>query len=421
MRCGRAFPSKRRMPERFMRRILPFLAFALQRLRTARPDVVDTVVGLAIAGVALVQVAPDLHGAAPTGVSVLGIAALTGGLAWRRRHPLLLVPVAVTIIVAQAGLAEHVPLPDAALLAYLLIDYSVGAHTGRRSAVVGLLVLVAGIFAYTLISSAAGSFSPVFPLVVGLPPWFAGRALRARRELSIKLADRSGQLEAEREELADLAVRSERARIARELHDVVAHCVSLMVIQAAGGQRVVEADPNAAMHALDAIVHAGDQALRELAHLVGLLDGLAASGATSELGLARLGELVSRAEQAGMRVTLAAEGATVLPPAIDAAAFRIVQEGITNAVKHAGPGALRVSARRSEHQLELLDDGRSMPPSPAILSGGHGLSGMRERVELLGGTLEAGPAQAGGWALRASLPLAHEEQPRALANQPSLA
>ena len=124
-----------------------------------------------------------------------------------------------------------------------------------------------------------------------------------------------------------------------------------------------------------------------------------------------------------MRVTLAAEGATVLPPAIDAAAFRIVQEGITNAVKHAGPGALRVSARRSEHQLELeiLDDGRSMPPSPAILSGGHGLSGMRERVELLGGTLEAGPAQAGGWALRASLPLAHEEQPRALANQPSLA
>ncbi len=286
MRCGRAL-SKRRMPERFMRRILPFLAFALQRLRTARPDVVDTVVGLAIAGVALVQVAPDLHGAAPTGVSVLGIAALTGGLAWRRRHPLLLVPVAVTIIVAQAGLAEHVPLPDAALLAYLLIDYSVGAHTGRRSAVVGLLVLVAGIFAYTLISSAAGSFSPVFPLVVGLPPWFAGRALRARRELSIKLADRSGQLEAEREELADLAVRSERARIARELHDVVAHCVSLMVIQAAGGQRVVEADPNAAMHALDAIVHAGDQALRELAHLVGLLDGLAASGATSDFGSAR--------------------------------------------------------------------------------------------------------------------------------------
>lgn len=360
-----------------------------------------------MAVVALAEVAPDLSGLSTTIVTVVAITALAGGLRWRRRHPLPLALAAVAIVVVQDALGGHATQADAVLLAYLLFAYSVGAHSQRWIAVIGLAALIGGLFADEVLSPDAGTFSAVSPLVTCIPAWFVGRVLRARRDLSRQLVDRAGELESEREQLAELAVAAERARIARELHDVVAHSVSLMVIQAAAGQRVVDADADAGARAFDAILDAGEQASAELTRLVGLLDGVAADTATSEPGLARLDELVRHAEQNGMQITLNVKGGQMLPASVDAAAFRIVQEAITNAVKHAGPGKLTVSVEHAHGQLELgiLDEGRTAPDVASPASGGHGLQGIRERVELLDGKLEVGPRADGGWALRATLPL----------------
>ncbi|MDQ6732419.1 MAG: histidine kinase [Actinomycetota bacterium] len=350
---------------------------------------------------------PDLSGLATTIVTVVAIAALAGGLRWRKRHSFLLALAAVAIVVVQDALGGRATQADAVLLAYLLFAYSVGAHSQRRIAVIGLAALIGGLFADEVLSPDAGTFSAVSPLVTCIPAWFVGRVLRVRRDLSRQLVDRAGELESEREQLAELAVAAERARIARELHDVVAHSVSLMVIQAAAGQRVVNADADAGAGAFDAILDAGEQASAELTRLVGLLDSVAADTATSEPGLARLDELVRHAEQNRMQITLNVKGGQMLPASVDAAAFRIVQEAITNAVKHAGPGKLTVSVEHVHGQLELgiLDEGRTAPDVASPASGGHGLQGMRERVELLDGKLEAGPRADGGWALRATLPL----------------
>lgn len=382
------------------------------RALTMPPEVADTIVGALLAAAALAEVVPDPSGLVTTIVTVVAIAALAGGLRWRRRHPIPLALAAVAIVVVQDALGGHATKPDAVLLAYLLIAYSVGAHSQRRTAVTGLLALIGGLFADEVLNPDAGTFSVVFPLVTCIPAWFVGRVLRARRDLSRQLVDRAGELESEREQLAELAVAAERARIARELHDVVAHSVSLMVIQAAAGQRVVNGDADAATRAFNAIFDAGEQALAELTRLVGLLDGIAEGTPASEPGLARLDELVLHAEQNGMQITLNVEGGQMLPAPVDAAAFRIVQEAITNAIKHAGPGKLTVSVGHAPCQLELeiVNHGRTGPNVTSPPSGGHGLQGMRERVELLDGKLEAGPRADGGWALRASLPLASSQQ-----------
>lgn len=395
------------MPEHHKPRFAERFPVVSARALTMPPEVADTIVGVLIAAVALAEVVPDLSGLATTIVTVVAVAALAGSLRWRRRHPIPLALAVVAIVVVQDALGGHATKADAVLLAYLLIAYSVGAHSQRRTALTGLLALIGGLFADEALSRDAGTFSAVFPLVTCMPAWLIGRVLRARRDLSRQLVDRAGELESEREQLAELAVAAERARIARELHDVVAHSVSLMVIQAAAGQRVVDADADAATRAFDAILEAGEQASAELTRLVGLLDGIAANTTTSEPGLARLDELVGHAEQNGMQITLHVEGGLMLPAAVDAAAFRIVQEAITNAIKHAGPGKLTVSVGHAHGQLELeiVDQGRTGPNVTSPPSGGHGLQGMRERVELLNGKLEAGPRADGGWALRASLPL----------------
>lgn len=400
---------------------------ALARSGATRPELIDTIAGVVIAGAALVQIASDLNGVLSTCVTLAVIAGLAGGLRWRRLHPLLLALAAITIVLVGDLLGGRGTQPVAALMAYLLIVYSVGAHAPRRPAVLGLLALTAGLFVDNAIGPNAGTFSgvgdAVYPLMTCIPAWSVGRVLRARRAMSRRLADRVAELESEREQLTRLAVGAERARIARELHDVVAHCVSLIVIQAAAGQRVVEGDAAAATRILDAILEAGDQALHELTQMVGLLDGLAPGAAASEPGLERLGELILRAEQAGMRVTLNVEGVQTLTPAIDAASFRIVQEALTNAVKHAGPGNVTVTVLRGQDQLELeiADEGPDVSRAPAQFRGGHGLQGMRERVELLGGTLDAGPGEPRGWTLRASLPLANDRRPPAMAGNPAQA
>jgi signal transduction histidine kinase len=255
-------------------------------------------------------------------------------------------------------------------------------------------VLATGALAAALAIAGAGVM-PV--LLTTLAPWTAGRVVRSRRQLIAALAERNRQLEAEQNALAELAVRRERARIARELHDIVAHHVAVMVIQAGAGR--LGAPDGAARFA--GIGEAGRQALAELERLVELLS-------TDDSRPRDLDTLLGQARAAGVRLdyTPLPDGVRVAPE-LQAGAYRVVQEGLTNARKHAGARRVEVVVRYESDGVELTvaDDGRGDVPGDGS---GHGLVGMRERIALYGGELEAGPRAAGGYELRVRLPLVAE-------------
>jgi signal transduction histidine kinase len=255
-------------------------------------------------------------------------------------------------------------------------------------------VLAAGALAAAVAIAGAGVV-PV--LLTTVAPWTAGRVVRSRRQLIAALAERNQQLEAEQEALAELAIRRERARIARELHDIVAHHLAVMVVQASAGR--LGAPDGAARFA--GIGEAGREALAEIERLVELLG-------TDNVQPRDLELLVGQARAVGVRLdyTPLPTGVRVGPELQDGA-YRIVQEGLTNAMKHAAGSEVlvRLGVRADVLEVEVRDRG-STAPSPLAASGaGLGLAGMRERVEALGGVLEAGPLHAGGWRLRARLPL----------------
>jgi signal transduction histidine kinase len=244
--------------------------------------------------------------------------------------------------------------------------------------------------------------------------WVLGDRARVQRALAAELAERAARLERERAAEARRAVAEERTRIARELHDVVAHHVSMMVVQAEAGPVAVEGDPARAAGAFEAIAATGRQALVEMRRLLGVLRGDGDRDQTPSLapqpGLADVGSLVEQVGRAGLRVELVVEGTEApLPAGVDLSAYRIVQEALTNAVKHAGPGRARVLVRYGEHDLEVhvRDEGGRGPAlaRPADGRAGQGLVGMRERVNLFGGELHAGPGPDGGFTVDARLPL----------------
>jgi signal transduction histidine kinase len=331
---------------------------------------------------------------------------LTLSLGWRRRAPL-----AVLVVAIGASVAANVIAPlDAATtpaLALVVVAYSVGAHTvGLRSWIgaTGVGALIAANVAGQL---SAGDLALIAMILGGA--WVAGRALRYRRERERVLERLTVDLEREREEKARAAAAEERVRIARELHDVVAHAISVIVLQARGGRRSLETDPEETRQALDTIEATGTEALAEMRRLLGML-----RKDDEEIALApqpsirHLDSLASQVREAGLPVELSVEGEPVeLPPGVDVSAYRIVQEALTNALKHAGPATARVVVRYGNHDLELeiADTGVGMHSGG---EGGHGLAGMRERVSLYGGNIDAGPRDGGGFAVRARLPLASE-------------
>jgi signal transduction histidine kinase len=256
-------------------------------------------------------------------------------------------------------------------------------------------VLAAGALAALLAVLDAG-LVPL--LLLTLAPWIAGRLVRSRRELVASLAERNRQLEAEQAALSELAVRHERARIARELHDIVAHHLAVMVIHAGAGR--LDAPGSAARFA--GIRDSGREALGELDRLVDLLqaDGEAPRD---------LDALVGQARAAGVRLDYTPlPGGVDVAPAVRDGAYRVVQEGLTNAMKHA-PGSdvlVRLEAGADALDVEVRDDGSGGRSVLAGSGAGLGLAGMRERVEALGGVLDAGPQNGGGWRVHARLPLA---------------
>ena len=343
-----------------------------------------------------------------TPLSVASAVALTVPLAWRRRSPL-----AVALVVATAIVVDDLAAGwDSAVLSFdcsIIAAYSAGAHARQRHAVLALAALLAAnlVDALGAPGNRAGNVA-LAVVVFSLVPWLVGQALRRERQRTARMHELARQLEAEREQRAREAVSAERGRIARELHDIVAHAISVIAIQADAATKLLRHDPGRAREPLETVQTTARGALAEMRQLVGLLRE-SEVGADAPLeprpGIADLERLVDDVKRSGLAVKLEIEGERrSLPPTLDLAAYRIVQEGLTNVRKHAGAAQAQVSIRYERDRLDILvrDDGRL---ATATGGGGHGLVGVRERVILLGGQLEAGPATDGGFILHARLPL----------------
>jgi signal transduction histidine kinase len=232
--------------------------------------------------------------------------------------------------------------------------------------------------------------------------------VRLRTRHAAELHEAAALAADQREREARQAVADERRRIAREMHDVVAHSISIMVVQAGGARRILAADPDRAERAAGRIRHAGSEALAEMDILLGVLESAPERERATTLDA--LDDLVARTREAGLPVTLRARGTRrPLPAGAEQAVYRVVQEALTNAIKHAGGATTRVELTWGEDALELRvsDDGDG-GAGPELAGGGHGLVGMRERIRLHGGELEAGPRPGGGFEVVARLPVERE-------------
>jgi signal transduction histidine kinase len=337
---------------------------------------------------------------------VPGMLLATLPLLLRRRFPFA-APVCVFSALAAMTFADPGATAGSPTLAaaVFLAFWSVGAHAEPRQAAAGLAIGFAAIVVVTerdpgVEYAETGAF-----FLVGAGVWLAALALQRRGRHADELEARARRLENERDERERVAVAAERRRIARDLHDVIAHSVSVMIVQAGAARLLLAEQPARAAGPLLAVEQAGRQALAELRRLLGMLRAGAAQAAlTPQPGLAELEALVAQTRAAGLPVELAVEGQpTALSRGLDLAAYRIVQESLTNARKHAGPAHAHVMVRFAHEALELsiTDDGSA----PNGNSGGHGLVGMRERVALYGGDFEAGPRAQGGFRVAARLPL----------------
>ncbi|TDE15136.1 sensor histidine kinase [Actinomadura sp. 6K520] len=391
-------------------------------LRT-RPRAADALlaVGLLLVGLPelYLEELPDHSGYEqfrdPDVLNGLLVAVVTLSLTWRRRHPL---PVLLFIIGGELAMAVAGYPPSVAdVAAFLIAVYSVAAHRGlAQSALGGVLGFV--YFLVYLVMAPVDSSPLVIvtdcALVVGV--WVLGRNLRLRRAYFAELEDRAARLERARGTDARAARIEERSRIARELHDVVAHHVSVMTVQAGAARRIIDRDAGSAREAMSTIEEVGRTALSEMRRIVGVLrTDRDAEREGRELapqpGLGDLGELLDNVRETGLAVQLWIEGEARSPsPGVDVAAFRLIQEALTNTLKHAGPQArawVRLYYGDRDLTVEIEDDGRGTATFVADNEDnpGHGLVGMYERVALYGGELKIGPRVGGGFGVRARFPL----------------
>jgi signal transduction histidine kinase len=327
-------------------------------------------------------------------------AGVCGCLMVRRAHPGWAASAAAVLLglMGVAGSTTGEPF-SLFVVPVFALAYSLGADDRLARQILVLVLLIAGL------QLGVGQFNP-FVVMVTAGPWAAGLVARSRRQLTEQLTARGRELEAERELFAAESVRYERARIARELHDIVAHCVSVMVIQASAGQRLTATDPSLAAEAFDSIGEAARQAQAEIGRLAGLLEAdLLPHGAD---WMRLVDELIARASAAGLAVTCRFAGSfDGLPPAASETAYRLIQESLTNALKHAPGASVGITIHGTDGHVEIgVVNG---PPAAARsglerAGGGRGLAGMRERVAACGGDLSAGPAEGGGWRVLARLP-----------------
>ena len=332
-------------------------------------------------------------------------------LTLRRRLPVavLLFIAAMSVGLASAGY----DVSAAPALAYLIATYTVAAHRGLARSLPAGVAALAGV-AGLLVSAHVGFWTATSDSILFVGVWWLGRSLRLRRAYLDELEARARRLERAREADSRAARTEERSRIARELHDVVAHHVSVMTVQAGAARRILDRDPEAVRDALTTIEQMGRTALGEMRRVVGVLR-TEAEPVRGELSpqpdVHDVSELVDHLRETGLQVQLWVEGeARKLSPGVDLAAFRLIQEALTNTLKHAGPQArawVRIHYGERQLTVEVEDDGRGLAAGLGQPNGsrGHGLVGMRERVALYGGDLRIGPRSGGGFEVRARFPL----------------
>jgi len=377
-----------------------------------RSLVIDSAMALAVFLVVLVTMGTPTSADSYHQIDALGyllIAAQTLTLAWRRRYPVGVLSVVIVAFMIERALDYP---PNLAMIGIIFALYSVGAQLPkRRSAIVGaiaIIVVVAwtglGVVSYDIPASAMISSFGFMML-----PLILGREAHRREQRSLKLEARAIRAEFEKERRASDAVSEERARIARELHDVVAHEVTIMTIQAAAAGKVLVSDTEQARAALGAIEQSGHRALTEMRRLLGLIRTDSDADLAPQPGLDSLDTLIDVMNDSGISAELRIEGTPrSVPSGIDLNAYRIIQECLTNVVKHGGPGVAAVVVVRytdAELQVSVTDDGRWAAQALASNGSGHGHVGMRERVALINGTLVTGPRPGGGYGMRATIPL----------------
>jgi signal transduction histidine kinase len=342
------------------------------------------------------------RGDAPSGWLVALALLATLPVALRRRYP-----IPVLAVTLGAAIASALAMDNFLVLGALVAVYSVAAHVGRPASLVAAGGVAAGLTVLYFAGDNFGAIEMAAAYAVCAAAWLLGDNMRTRRAYLRGLEERAERLEREREADARRAAAEEQARIARELHDIIAHNVSIMTVQAAAAGDAFERHPARVREALGAIESTGREALTELRRLLGAVRPDEGETAFApQPGLARLDALVDQVRAAGLTVELIVEGRRPeLPPSVDLSAYRIVQEALTNTLKHAGASRARVVVRQGDGALEIevVDDGRGAVDDGA--PGGHGIIGMRERAALFGGDLDAGPAPGGGFAVHARIPL----------------
>ncbi|MFU8871472.1 sensor histidine kinase [Micromonospora sp. SL4-19] len=378
-----------------------------------RPLAVDACAAVALVAVAtafLVLMPPALRPAqlwATLGWSVLGAAPVV----LRRVAPWPAVGAAVATL-AVPVLLDHAPATQG--MTFIVLTYTMAAHRPVRPAVLAALLLWVPVALANLVAPLQNvldmgpGYLVLNNLLTGSVAYAVGRAVHGRRQSTRMLRERARFAEATQRSLAEQAVADERRRIARELHDVVAHHVSVMGVLATGARRVLRRDPDAADEAMATVEETGRATLRELRRLLDVLrtDAEPAAELAPQPGLTGIEALVEQVREAGLPVTLRVDGAPgPMEEGVALTVYRIVQEALTNALKHAGAATalVRLTVTDDFLAVEVTDTGRG--PGPAADRIGHGLVGMRERVALYGGILRTGPRTGGGFRVYARLPL----------------
>jgi signal transduction histidine kinase len=377
------------------------------------PRASDIVLAAAIwAPVGVAAVVPGRFAGSDAWSPALILIVASGSMFIRRRRPLLAASItAIAYVVAVQfggfnGPAKASDFSNAAVvgsgIAVAALSYALGTsrHLGRSIA--GVLILTG--------SLEWGDVNP-FPAMITVGLWLVGRVVLSHRTIAQHLRIRAFELESERERFIDEAVRHEHGRIARDLHDIIAHCVSIMVIQASAGQRLAAADTVASDELLDNIAIIAREADTDIAGLSQLLDAPADPG--PPISRRRFDELIARATNTGVRLDCRVVGdIDLIPGPAGSITYRVLQEGLTNALKHAPGAAITIDLRYGEDlpsigpvRVDIINrPAHAGPTDLSTLGSGHGLVGLRERAHSVGGTVEGGPTSTGGWHLRAVLP-----------------
>jgi signal transduction histidine kinase len=384
------------------------LRLAMKRSDGNTRDAALAVALLGLMGVSIASKDPDPGQRGADALAYMLAVPLTLPFAVHRRWPMA----SLVIVLGTFGVfavANYAVYPGVSLFAIL---FGVAAHSDRRRSVLafGLCVVAMVAALSTQPKDVVTSADWTSSLLAVAVAWLAGENYRSRRARWAALEERATSLEAEREERDRRAVADERLRIARDLHDIVSHAMSVIAVQSGAGHHLLDRDPESARRALSNVETASRGALVEMRRMLGVLrdDDDATGSRAPAPGLSQLGELVARVRDSGLGVTLTVDdGIPELPTSVDLAAYRIVQESLTNVMKHGGPIAfVSVGCTDNDLCIEVTDDGRVDPHDPlAHASAGQGIIGMRERVAVYGGDFSAAPRPSGGFRVAVRLPV----------------